>query len=1125
MSTKFIHLRVHTDYSLGYGAIKVQDLVDFCAKEKIPAIAVSDRYNLFSSMEFSQAAIKSGIQPIMGCVINVVYEESDFEKPSLGELLILAKNRKGYSNLLKIVSDSFMKSPDKSCPQISYNHLKSYADGLIVLCGTEKSPVGLMLSEKKQDKAAAFLEDLNAVFKNNLYIEILRRKSRSNMLEDFLLESAQKLNIPIVATNEVCFLMPEMTEAHDALICISAGESIYSEARNKSDPDNYLKSEEEMMELFSDLPEAIDNTVKIAKRISVFAESRAPMLPRCHDENVDEDEEIENQAIEGLNARLKNYKTDVSHYFERLKTELRIIKEMKFSGYFLIVSDFIKWSKRNGIPVGPGRGSGVGSMVAWSLEITDVDPIRFGLLFERFLNPDRVSMPDFDVDFCQERRDEVIQYVRNKYGHEKVGSIITFGKLQAKAVLRDVGRVLGMGFNETDKICKMVPNNPANPVTLQQAIDLDKELQYSRDTDPRIKKLLEISLQLEGMNRHASTHAAGIVIADRPIEELVPLYKDDSSDMPIIQYPFKYAEIAGLVKFDFLGLKTLTIISEAVKLIKRRVEGFELDTFNFDDKKTYELLSAGQTIGVFQFESAGMREAIKKLKPDAIEDLIALGSLYRPGPMDNIPSYINRKHGLEKADYIHPMLESILKETYGIIVYQEQVMQIAQVMAGYTLGGADLLRRAMGKKNKAEMEAQRDTFIKGSVANGVDKSQASEIFNFVDKFASYGFNKSHAAAYAIISYHTAYLKANYPVEFLVASMNLELNDTDKIHLFCEEARSLGIKVLPPHINESDAECITEGAIIRYGLGAIKNVGIKAIKDIVSERNSKGLFLDITNFISRCGAFLNKRMLEKIIQSGALNSIHDNQAQLYENSDLLLRHAIAIHRSKSNAQKSLFGESSVSQELNMTDPEPWSDSQKLEGELESLGFYLSTHPLAIYQKKLEKRTVPSSKMHDYATKRGAKIQMAGVITSRKIRSSARGKYAFIQMSDLHGLFEVSVFNEALLTDHNDDLQVGQTLYITVDARKDDNGSRFVIDSIQQLSSFAETIKVGYSIYSYDPSNIRKISFTDSGIPVRIIAIIDDHHVSFKSSKPLYISHETLSILQSMENIKMVEEELM
>jgi DNA polymerase-3 subunit alpha len=1115
MELPFIHLRVHSDYSLGYGAIKLPDLIIHCQNNNLPAVALSDRYNLFASLEFSQAAIKAGVQPIISCVISIIFEENGFEKPSIGELLLIAKNHEGYNNLLWLVSESYMNSASKDGPRIFFNDLKEHADGLIILCGTMKSPVGIMLSQKRFEEAKSFLKQLKLVAQDNLYLELIRRGIKEeNDLEIFLLEQALELDLPIVATNEVCFLKPGMSEAHDALICIVEGKSIYDEQRVKSHPENYLKSSQEMRRLFNDLPEALENTANIAKRVSVYSESRPPLLPRCNSEEVDENEEIDQQAKIGLTSRLRNVNLDQEIYFNRLNTELAVIKRMNFSGYFLIVSDFIKWAKRQGIPVGPGRGSGAGSMVAWALEITDVDPIRFGLLFERFLNPERVSMPDFDIDFCQDRRDEVIKYVNEKYGYDRVASIITYGKLQARAVLRDVGRVIGMGFNETDRICKMVPNNPANPVTLQQAIDLDKELQNSRNTDPRIKKLLDISLQLEGMNRHVSTHAAGIVISDRPLWQLVPLYKDNSSTMPVIQYGFKYAEIAGLVKFDFLGLKTLTMISSAVLLINKHSPDFTLSKAEFDDGKTYELLSRGKTIGIFQFESAGMREAIKKLKPDCIEDLIALGSLYRPGPMDNIPSYINRKHGYEKPEYIHPMLEGILKETYGIIVYQEQVIQIAQVMAGYSLGGADLLRRAMGKKDKAEMESQRDAFVKGSIKNGVFKHQAEDIFILVDKFASYGFNKSHAAAYAIISYQTAFLKANYPIEFLVASMNLEINDTEKIQLFCEEAKSLDIKVLPPDINYSNTYCSVEGAAIRYGLAAIKNVGAKAIEEMVEIREKDGKFIDLDDFITRCGKNLNKRMLEKLISSGAMNSINSNQAELYGNCEVIIQYASGMQRHQliSVEQKSLFGGEQIDSRVILKEYEPWTEARKLEAELEALGFYLSKHPLEIFRKSLERKTVFSGRMTDYATKKGAKISVAGVITSKKIRSSARGKYAFIQMSDLQGLFEVSIFNEDLLNKHNDDLQVGQSLYIVIDAKKDDNGARFVVDEIMQLSEFVAGLKIIYDIHAVNPIDIKRISFVENGYQVKLATTVDGHTLYFRSKKPLYISAETLAQLR-------------
>ena len=822
----YIALRNHTTYSLCKGAIKIADLIEKAKSLKMPALAIMDSQNLFGALEFSMACKKAGIQPILGCEMMIDFNLQDSKNISnvdftenLCKTPLIATSEEGYRNLMFLVSESYLKRQNGIIPFVNFELLKRKSNGIIALSGGSEGLIGKLLLQGQDKQAQKILLEIKKIFNNNFYIEITRHGIKNeDLIEEKLLQLAFDNSLPIVASNDVYFLTPEMHEAQDILSCIYEGHSLVEENRKKNSPEQYFKNYEQFLELFKDLPEAIANTINIAKKCHTMAFERPPTLPKFSTEvNFDEAHELRNQSLEGLKMRLKNKflieESDAEtqqkiekHYFERLEYELGIIIKMNFSGYFLIVSDFIKWAKNNEIPVGPGRGSGAGSIIAWSLQITDLDPIRFGLLFERFLNPERVSMPDFDIDFCQSRRDEVIDYVQKKYGTDYVAQIITFGKLQARAVLKDVGRVLQMPYSQVDRICKLIPFNAVEAVTLEKAIEMDKDLQQAIQDDPQINKLVDIALKLEGLNRHASTHAAGVVIGDRPLREICALYNDEGSTMPAVGYSMKYAESAGLVKFDFLGLKTLTTILETVKLVDK-TRGIKIDIahLRLDDKKTFEMLASGDSIGVFQIESSGMRAVLRQMRADKIEDIIALISLYRPGPMDNIPTYIRRKHGEEKIAYPHPLLEAVLKETNGVIVYQEQVMEIAKILAGYSLGGADLLRRAMGKKIKEEMDQQRTIFVEGAKKNNVSEHQANEIFDLVDKFAGYGFNKSHAAAYAMISYQTAYLKAHFLPEFLTASINLEIDNTDKINIFLQVAKSHKIPVLAPDINQSQAD--------------------------------------------------------------------------------------------------------------------------------------------------------------------------------------------------------------------------------------------------------------------------------------------------------------------------------
>ena len=840
----FVHLKVRSAYSLTEGANKVDAVVALAKAQSMPAVAVTDRNNLFGALEFAQYATKAGIQPIMGCDIGLRREEEGgvataSKLPSVDWLTLLVQNEQGYLNLMRLVSRAHLEFKTGSISALPLSELEGYCGGLLAFTGSTGSGVGRLLLAGQVPAATHMLERLQGLFDDRLYVELQRHGEESERrIEGPLLDLAYARDLPLVATNDVHFPKASMYEAHDVLLCIEQGAHIEDPNRRRLTPEHYFKSAAEMRGVFSDLPEACDNTLAIARRCAYMPEPRKPILPSYTKlEGRTEGEALRGLAGRGLDElkQAGRLAADVTfdRYSARLTYELDMIEKMGFAGYFLIVADFIQWAKDNGVPVGPGRGSGAGSLVAWALKITDLDPLRWGLLFERFLNPERVSMPDFDIDFCQDKRDRVIRYVRDEYGHDRVAAIITFGKLQARAVLRDVGRVLGMPYGQVDRICKLVPNNPAKPVTLAEALQTEQLLKEQYSADEEIKRLIDLALQLEGLFRNASTHAAGVVIGDRPLEQLVPLFRDSESkeSLPATQFNMKWVEAAGLVKFDFLGLKTLTVIEKACGLIGH--DKIDITKLPLDDRKTFELLARGDGSGVFQLEGNGMRDVLRKLKPDRFEDIIAVVALYRPGPMENIPSYIKRKHGEEQPDYLHPLLEGILKETYGIMIYQEQVMQIAQVLSGYTLGGADLLRRAMGKKIQAEMDAQRANFVEGAKANKVEEARASLIFDQVDKFAGYGFNKSHAAAYALVCYQTAYLKANHPVEFFAATMTLDMGNVEKLNGYRRDLEKLGVELLPPDVNRSSADFTVERTAegkkaIRYALAAIKGVGREAM---------------------------------------------------------------------------------------------------------------------------------------------------------------------------------------------------------------------------------------------------------------------------------------------------------
>jgi len=1096
----FVHLRVHSAYSLSAGAIRVKELVSLCKKMKMPAAAITDSGNLFGALEFSLAASDAGLQPVIGCEFALTRIEAGEAAPTRpgtamvraaahpDTILFLVQSEEGYRNLLFLVSRAFLDGDAGAEPQLPLADLEGSTAGLLCLTGGPGGPVGRLLQEGQKEAAEAVLQDLKRLFPGRLYVEIMRHGLESeDRIEEGLIDLAYRHELPLVATNDCYFPDPGYHEAHDALLCIAAGTVVTDPERRRLTPDHGFKSAAEMRAIFADLPEACDNTLTIARRCAYRPLPLKPILPPfATDSGRDEAAELRIRAAEGLEARLAAMSEEEREalretYFARLEFELETIVKMGFPGYFLIVAEFIQWAKSQGIPVGPGRGSGAGSAVAWALTITDLDPMRFGLLFERFLNPERVSMPDFDIDFCQERRDEVIRHVQEKYGRDRVAQIITFGKLQARAVLRDVGRVLGMPYGQIDRISKLVPNNPANPVTLQQAIDGDPALQEMRDSDESVAKLIKIGLKLEGLYRHASTHAAGVVIGDRPLRELVPLYRDPRSDMPVTQFNMKYVEMAGLVKFDFLGLKTLTVLETALKLLRQRGVEVDLATLPFDDGPSFALLGRGDTVGVFQLEGQGMRDMLKKLKPDRFEDIIAVVSLYRPGPMENIPRYISVKHGQEPPDYLHPSLEPILKETHGIIIYQEQVMQIAQVLSGYTLGGADLLRRAMGKKIKAEMEAQRKLFVDGAAERGVAPSLASDIFDKVEKFAGYGFNKSHAAAYALVAYQTAWLKANHPYEFLAGSMTLDLGNTDKLNVFRQELDRLGIKLLPPDINRSDVGFIVEdapsGKAIRYALAAVKGVGAQAMESIVAERRARGRFTDLFDFAGRIDAkSFNKRQFESLIKAGAFDAINPNRAQSMAACEMLLRQASLAHAERQSAQVSLFGAGTAPMARpKLPDTLDWPPVERLQNEFEAIGFYLSSHPLDSYGKSLER--MGAVRVADLAARLASggssRVKLAGIVIGKKERTSARGnRFAFLQMSDASGMFEVTVFSE-VLSQARPVLDSGQPLLVTADARAEEDMLRLTAQRIELLETVAVQAAAGLRVFLGEAAAVKPL----------------------------------------------------
>jgi DNA polymerase-3 subunit alpha len=1066
----FIHLRVRSAYSLLEGAIKVGEIATLAAGADMPAVALTDRANLFGALEFSQYLKDAGVQPIIGCALPVVGigEQAPERWAQAPTVVLLAQNRQGWLNLMALSSMAYLDSEAMDAPAVPWDEVAARAEGLLLLSGGPDGPINPLYAAGKRSEGDEALAAMHAAFGDRLYVELQRHGLPNEAAaEGGLVGWAYANDVPLVATNDVYFAKSDMHSAHDALLCVADGAFLNQEERRRVTGEHWFKPAAAMRATFADLPEACDTTLDIARRCAFMVEKRDPILPRfATGAGRTEEEELAHQAREGLRLRLQSnvMAAPEQDYWDRLDREIGVITSMGFSGYFLIVSDFIKWSKAHEIPVGPGRGSGAGSLVAWALTITGLDPLRFGLLFERFLNPERVSMPDFDIDFCQDRREEVIAYVQDKYGRDRVAQIITFGTLQARAVLRDVGRVMQLPLGMVDRLAKMVPNNPAAPVTLAQAIEIEPRLKQARKDDEAVAALLEVALKLEGLYRNASTHAAGVVIGDRALTELTPLYKDPRSPLPATQFNMKWVESAGLVKFDFLGLKTLTVLDRAVRHLKKRGAGIDLDTLPFDDATTYELLASGQAIGVFQLESQGMRDTLRKLRCGSIEEITALISLYRPGPMDNIDTYVDRKFGRAEVDMLHPSLEPVLKETYGVIIYQEQVMQIAQILSGYSLGEADLLRRAMGKKKKEEMDLQRARFIEGAKARDVPEEQSGGIFDLVAKFAGYGFNKSHAAAYAVIAYQTGWLKANAPVEFFAASMSLDLSNTDKLAVFYQDAKRFKVKVSPPDINRSGADFEVEGGAVLYALGAIRNVGVAAMEHVVEVRQEGGPFRDLFDFLERVDPkCVNKRALENLARAGAFDSLHRNRAEIVAAADMLIAYCQSKAAERVSSQASLFGEGAL-QRPRMQKAEPWVGPMQLDEELAAVGFYLTGHPLEDMIEVLRRRrTVLCAEAVAMAEDGIEAFRMAGVVRRRQERASQSGeKFAFVSLSDPTGEYEV-MFPPESLRRCREVLEPGASVTIKVRAKAKDGEVRFFGDDAEPLDKAIESVAAGLRVH--------------------------------------------------------------
>ena len=1131
---QFTHLKIHTQYSICEGAIKIVDLKDFCKKNKIRAIGLSDTNNLCGALEFAESISKSGTQPVIGSQINFRFRDR------IGVLPIIANDFQGYKSLIDLSSKSYLENKTIEEPHCLFEELLKIKSGVTILSGTFDGLVGNLFTKNLLREIDDVLKLLKNAFGDRFYLEIQRHNDvGEKFFEEFILKKSNELEIPLIATHEVFYINKDMHEAHDALICIGEKTYINEKKRRRYSNEHYLKNSEQMSEIFSDLPEALENNFNFPFRCSYKPKSSLPILPNITtNKDIDVDQELLNLASKGLEEKFSEYVFQINSdqennnnrkiYNKRLQHELSIIKKMRYSGYFLIVSDYIKWAKNNDIPVGPGRGSGAGSLIAWSLSITDIDPIKFNLIFERFLNPDRISMPDFDIDFCEEKRDLVFSYLKKKYGNG-VAHIITFGKLKARMAVRDIGRVLGLPYGFVDSISKMIPFDPSRPIGLQECINREPRIQDMISKDVRVKKLMDLSLKLEGLNRNIATHAAGVVIAEKNLSETVPLYKDFSSDLllPATQFDMYSAENAGLIKFDLLGLKTLTIIRKTLTLLKKKNIDINMNKINFGDKEVFELLSSGHTVGLFQLESSGMREALMQMKPNRLEDIIALVALYRPGPMSNISVYNDCKHKKKKPDYLHPKIKEILEPTYGVIIYQEQVMQIAQVLAGFTAGQADILRRAMGKKKRIELEKQKQNFIDGAIKNGIQKDVAIYIFQKIEPFAEYGFNKSHAAGYAVIAYQTAYLKTYYTKEFFAASMSAELDNQDKLSEFYEELKRLNIEVQRPCINNCYAEFKSTKEKFFYALGAIKNVGFEAINKIIKERENNGQFISLDDFINRIDPKnINKLQLEGLVKAGAFDSLENNRKEFHDNIPNIILASKTAFENKVNNQINLFDESNQNKKslIKNTVNKDWHFQERLSKEFEAIGFFISDHPINEYKEVFDIYKIQNFNSFLNSPKSEA-ILAATIMKIKEKKTRDRKPFAIVKFSDLGGVFELFLFSEILEQNRNI-LKEGKSFLVTVLKDLSNQSNRFKKTSVKKLLSLNEIYNQSIPIITFEIEklenlkNFSNLISEEGNTNVKIIIKNNSENLVFELSKKRKINPEILKSLKNKPYLKII-----
>jgi len=1124
----FNHLKIHSQYSICQGAVKLDDLKDFSKLNKIKSLGLCDTTNLCGALEFAEKISKVGSQPIIGTQINFKYGDTT------GLLPLFALNEEGYKRIIKLSSFSFLDNDELSEPHLNFEELLEDTHGVAIFSGTVFGLFGQLFDKGKFSEILDLYTKLKTSFSDRFYLEIQRHNDQNEIgFEKFNLNKSLELEIPIIATNEVFYLNKDMHEAHDALICIGNKTYVNDKTRIKFSDQHYFKTNSEMSTLFADLPEALENNYNFPFRCNFRPLFSNPILPNISSEKRgNADDILRKDSLHGLKIKfdkilkIKNNDLDNDKMFleykDRLDHELSIIIEMKYASYFLIVSDYIKWAKNNDIPVGPGRGSGAGSLVAWCLSITDVDPIKFNLIFERFLNPDRISMPDFDIDFCEDKRDLVFEYLTKKY-KDSVAHIITFGKLKARMVIRDVGRVLGLPYGFVDSISKMIPFDPSRPQSLSECIAGEPRLQKLVNEDTRVKKLTDLSLKLEGLNRNVATHAAGVVIADKKLTEVVPLYKDVSANLllPSTQFDMYSAENAGLVKFDFLGLKTLTVINNTQKLVRKIDKDFDIENISYEDQKVFDLLSSGNTVGLFQVESAGMREALVQMKPNHIEDIIALVALYRPGPMSNIPTYNDCKHGRQTPDYLHPLLEDILKPTYGVIIYQEQVMQIAQKLSGFTAGQADLLRRAMGKKKRAELEKQKQGFIAGALKNGIAKDVAAGIFLKIEPFAEYGFNKSHAAAYAIISYQTAFLKTYYPKEFIAASMTMDISNQNKLSEFYEELKRLDIKVTRPDINDCFADFRTVDDNFYYALGGIKAVGYEAISNVVEERMKNGKFQSINDFLNRVNPKdMNKLQLEGLVKAGAFDNLNKNRQSLFDSIPNFILKTKNIFDNKAANQIDLFSEEDVSENDIINDIEDWKFEERLSKEFEAVGFFISDHPLNQFTEIFD-----DYKIKDYSHFNSSDdikdANIAATLLKVQERKTAKGNsYAVLKLTDLTSVFELFIFSD-ILELNRETLIEGNSLILTLVKSISSDENRFKRINVQKIASLKDLFNSPINEVSFDVktdeevNEISKLLNEDGKTIVNISLTENDKKLEFRLKNPKNLDRKSLNLLRKRD----------